>query len=294
VELKWSSESSQWDLIRFRTDKSAANTLPVVIQLLNLVTTPLSIEHVISSVPKSYYNPRLSALKSLRQYHQTIKRVIYSTFGATSNLDLFCGKLIDLPIYTTIGLGQILAVDIDEKSLAVAQSRLQYHSSLSEKDASCNVSLALCDLSIRDSLKEVAALDETKSFGAVFCNFAVQYFFASEECTSAFLSNVAPFLADNGSFVVLFMDGNEARKIMPLIITAGSCPNNETAQGQMDGESIEFSLSPCENCVDSVNVYIKSIGKNHIESIVEKEELIRRFSKENLFLFFLLLLKHPG
>jgi hypothetical protein len=78
------------------------------------------------------------------------------------------------------------------------------------------------------------------------------------------------------------MDGNEARKIMPLIITAGSYPNNETAQGQMDGESIEFSLSPCENCVDSVNVYIKSIGKNHIETIVEKEELIRRFSKENL------------
>jgi hypothetical protein len=62
---------------------------------------------------------------------------------------------LDLPIYTAIGLGQMLAVDIDGESLAVAQSRLEYHSSLGEKDSSCIVSLALCDLSVRDSLKNV-------------------------------------------------------------------------------------------------------------------------------------------
>jgi hypothetical protein len=76
------------------------------------------------------------------------------------------------------------------------------------------------------------------------------------------------------------MDGNEARKIMPLIVRAGS--NNQMAQGLEEDESIEFSLSLCENCVDNINVYIKSIGKNHIESIVNKDELIRRFSESNL------------
>jgi hypothetical protein len=65
VELRWSAEAGEWEFICFRNDKKDANTLPVVIQLLNLVATPLPIERVMGVV-KSYYDLSPSAFDSTK------------------------------------------------------------------------------------------------------------------------------------------------------------------------------------------------------------------------------------
>ena len=208
---------------------------------------------------KSYYSPFPSCtpgLACMRLHHRHIKQLLYSLFGSASSMDLCCGKLLDIGSYADAKMHKVLAVDIDKEALKIAKLN-------QSKCSNCEVTLLQADLSIPNSLVDIV----TKA-SSIFCHFAVHYFFASVESTSTFITNFLPLLEDNGLVIVTYMEGDSIRNNLPCLITS-------------NGE-IEFSATKLIDSDEKINVYIKSIGQSHVESIVDSATLIERFASHGL------------
>ena len=111
------------------------------------------------------------------------------------------------------------------------------------------------------------------TFSAVFCNFAIHYFFSSEDAMDTLLRNVVPLLSQDASFVIIFMDEASVRKEMPIVIREQAANTGP----------IEFSITYTTDCTDTVDVFIRSIGMQHIERLVNIADIREKFEPHGLF-----------
>ena len=309
VELRWNSDLRVWKFVRIRPDKYHANSAAVVDALLELIQVPMSVAHAASRLlnssaaptpansgaaaedekvgpltcssehsrvpptrPKAAYFQGTSdpEFRHLRLNHKRVKAALCSLFGGNRRLlDLCCGKLPELDAWNRNGMLDVIAVDNDQAALEIASGRAQATTRV-------DVQICKCDLSLEGSLVEsfgrqgANMADMRHSVDAVFCHFAIHYFFESEESTDVFIRNALPLLQDQCSFVVTFMEAEDVRNCMPLVVRDKS-------------GGIAFSILPHhDDHGDAIDVFVKSIGSTHQEYLVDSEELMRRFMKHGL------------
>ena len=101
----------------------------------------------------------------------------------------------------------------------------------------------------------------------IFCNFALHYFWESQDQTATFLQNLLPHLAERGRVVITILQG-EVLQNGPIQVFSGK--NN----------CLEFEVNLLNS--KSASVYVASIGVAHVEGVIMQEELKRRFENTGL------------
>jgi hypothetical protein len=105
---------------------------------------------------------------------------------------------------------------------------------------------------------------------SIFCNFAIHYVWDKSEKTRFFFSNLIPRLKDGGMFVVTFMQGDLLN-------------NYDSDCIQICGDDGKLAFQAKFSSTDkTVDVFIASIGRSHVESIMYLDEMKDIFKNEGL------------
>jgi hypothetical protein len=147
---------------------------------------------LIKHVHKSYFT-------KLRKVHYQIKGWLYETFRGTSIVDACSGALRDLHNWTEANITPVLAIENDEYLYQEGLVTIQRRSD-KKYESLPRVLLELGDLSNPFDLSTIDML--SSPVDSVFCNFALHYFWGSEEKTAVFLDNLLPHLVEGGRVVV--------------------------------------------------------------------------------------------
>ena len=116
--------------------------------------------------------------------HYQIKGWLYETFRGTSIIDACSGALRDLHNWTEANITSVLAIENDEYLYQEGLVTIQRRSD-KKYESLPRVLLELGDLSNPFDLSTIDML--SIPVNSIFCNFALHYFWGSEEETSVFL-----------------------------------------------------------------------------------------------------------
>ncbi|CAB9506434.1 mRNA cap guanine-N7 methyltransferase [Seminavis robusta] len=262
---------------RLRQDKQCANTFQVVEQIRKSILEPIELSTInfwgteakplvmSKRAHKGAYrqasNERCKfAFATLRVHHSQIKGWLYRAFGGKRVIDICAGGLHDLHNWLDAGLDMVLAIERDPDLCDRGRSRLEEfeftHSDmrveLLEADAS-TLSASAASLH-RDGLP----------FDSVFCNFAIHYLWETPEQTARLLDSMASALADQGRFVVTYLQGEKLQEDGIKIYN--------------DEGGMEFSAELLDDNGALVKVFVASIGIPHVESVVKLDDMTSRFN----------------
>jgi len=200
---------------------------------------------------------------ALRKFHHHIKGWLYESFGGSTIIDACAGSLHDLSNYQKAMCHHVIAIELDKHQCKKGLNAINKCRTAS----STYVQVLQADLStsLNESVKD--ELDHHPHVDAVFCNFALHYFWQSQEATNTFLDNIIPYLDDGGRMVVTFLQGD-------IIHQKGS------VKIYSDDGILEFEMQAVNQEV--AKVYVASIGIPHMESIIIRTELEKRFKDAGL------------
>jgi hypothetical protein len=237
---------------------------------------------------------RQSKFQRMRSHHHTIKALLFNIFGGRTVVDACCGGLNDYHSLVESGSKFILGIEQDAELVELGFERLL---SSNKHISHANATLVQADLSRpldRSRIPHFPAADERDkppryrrvtlgcledqhrendipqvdgSVDAVFCNFALHYFWNTKEHTSLFLGNLVPFLRDRGLFIVTYMRPDVVR-------------SKKRVQILNADKEVEFEANLQPN--NRADVFVASIGKTHSESLIDEDEMMDRFSKAGM------------
>jgi hypothetical protein len=127
------------------------------------------------------------------------------------------------------------------------------------------------------SIKHLASI-ATDKFDVVSVQFALHYFFESEAKLSGFLQNVDNHLKNGGFFIGTCFDGSAIANLMA---------DSDIKSGTKGGTTI-WSIKKLYDKYDpkklgqQIEVYVETINKHHIESLVNYDLLVKRLAKFNI------------
>ena len=264
----------KFEFKRIRYDKKRANSLPVAVDILEQFVEPIELHDInFKILPRntfsgswSYRLPKStceSNFTKLRKLHYQIKGCLYETFGGASIIDTCSGALSDLQIWKATKITSVVAIEKDESLYQAGLNHLRREEKMEGQLPM--ISFQQGDLSNPLDLSNICM--PSHQVDSIFCNFALHYFWESEEKTFTFLDNLLPYLREGGRVVVTLLDGDKLHRRGSFSIISA-------------GDLIEFDV----NMVDekTISVYIASIGRRHNESIILRSELQHRFKQKGL------------
>jgi mRNA (guanine-N7-)-methyltransferase len=134
---------------------------------------------------------------NMRKFHNAIKRDLYNKYtNSKSVLELSSGKSGDLGKLFDNNANRVVGYDIDSDSIQEALRRLSEY----PDEFKNRVSLHVLDLSTN-------VIPGDQEFDVVSCQFALHYFFKSEETFLTILSSIENNLKVGGIFMGTFFDG---------------------------------------------------------------------------------------
>lgn len=116
-----------------------------------------------------------------------------------------------------------------------------------------------------------------KTFNVVSCMFSIHYFFENEEMLDRFIRNVAENLAQNGKFILTFMDKGLVKKVLEK-------------DGKAVGKDIEsdatiwaiirkYNIHQSSVYNQKIDVFIENTGRLITENLVDLNTLCSKLSK---------------
>ena len=171
-----------------RADKFFANNVLSANDAWDAIKNPISIDVLKKGVMHT----------CIRKFHNDIKRGLIEKYASNNNvLDIGSGAGGDIEKYKQARARKVIGVDIvdveyryPEKSMAFFKVKGLYD--------------------IRNTLKKAKVPFEIpEQFDIVMCNFAVHYFFESQETLDNFIKNVTRNLKTGGLFVLTYMNGQK-------------------------------------------------------------------------------------
>lgn len=198
-----------------------------------------------------------SNFTTMRAMHRKVKGLLYRAYGGKSIVDACCGRVTDFDNWAQAGIERVLALEKDDELVEIGQQRLK---NLKQEGNKLQCILQQVDLSTSGF-----TCDEKKD--AVFCNFAMHYFWETEESASRFLDRFVPHIAPGGYFVVTYMDGDviASEKEINIVNSNGTTEFKSNVVGKR-----------------KVDVYIESIGRTHREALVMPSCLRNQFEEAGL------------
>lgn len=234
---------------------------------------------------------------------------------AKSIMDLACGKAGDLPKWIEGGYKKVLGLDVKrdniENSTDGAYART--HDNFRRPKDMEYVYLAMdCSKKLdedyingiedlqenhlakvlfgyidkanirEDALKKYYRYANDK-FDVVSCQFAIHYFFESEETLDNFIDNVDRFLSESGYFVGTCLDGHKIKAMLKDQKKGGEVrgvKNNRVLWNikKLYTANIRLSLG------EEIEIYMESIGSRLKEYIVNMDVLVKKLKKRNIHL----------
>lgn len=245
-----------FSFVKIRFDKNKANSFRIANSILAASLAPLSLSELIANIPQSPYRSSDhvtgSKFRGLRRTHAAIKRMLYMWHGGRRIVDACAGGLHDLENWIASGVQEVLAIDRDYDFVSKGAQRV----------VACPIDVCLRQLDLSENLG--SQLDElcAEPYDAAFCHFALHYMDGGVKMQS-FLSNMSSLLRPDARFVVSFMRGELVRERAPIQIRNSS-------------GAVEFEVMLVGE--DKCRVFVASIGRPHIESLVELDPIIDVFS----------------
>ena len=206
-----------------------------------------------------------SAMLSMRDFHNWVKEGILHKYGHSkrSLLDLACGMGGDIRKWMGCGFMDVVGLDLFESNISDpergAYARLQriklprearyvflpYDVSKSIDATNMNRVVDPSDRMIMQALWGLVPRQAVKppglvkyyalargGFDVVSCQFAVHYFFKSDETLSTFVTNVVHNLKPGGVFIGTCMDGLKVRQLLQKV-KKGESATALTADGRV-------------------------------------------------------------
>ena len=114
------------------------------------------------------------------------------------------------------------------------------------------------------------------------CQFALHYFFENEDMLDGFIRNVAENIAENGKFILTFMDNINVKKILK---------SNDKAVGKdtQSGAVVwaikrNYNIHQTSPYNQKIDVFIENTGRLISENLVDLNILISKLSKYKIIL----------
>jgi hypothetical protein len=295
VEVLFDVDNGIFRYLRIRRDRKVANSASLIKSIINLQLRPVKLSdlsfqagkttatHPSPMVPYRASTKVKSEFKHLRNLHHDIKAILYKLFGGSMVVDACCGGLTDHASWEAAGVKQVIAIDQDSQQLQNGRERLLNSAKVSPiahiKIVNADLS-KLCNLEEAISAVSTEAHDESQKqndiqppteignsvIDAIFCHFALHFFWETRESSTVFLQNLVPLLRDSGLFVVTYMRSDVIRQQKHVKIL------ND------DGE-VEFEAKLQG---EKIQVHVASIGTTHFETLMEDEEMKDRFSQAGM------------
>lgn len=342
--IEFGFADGQWRPQRVRHDKTnmyrrtgsiaAANNYVVAEKTWKSIQQPVSKEVICGETPASdivtsdmmgtYYlrdtdRDRLEIKPMLDFHNHWVKKVSVfdklRSVGASSLLDIGCGRGGDLYRWIGAQLKTVVGLDVSENDLLdpndgayarLMNMRASKRTVGNEKIVflqwDCTKPIAKeFDVPKRNKdLQELgdvafAFIDKTKiprdmapyygigntSFDAVSCQFAVHYFFKSKDTLQSFTQSVGKRLKKGGIFLCTCMDADEVDKMFTKAQsnTVKSTKSNKVIwMLTKKYESFDFD-SPQNNYGKEIDVFIESINNTVTEYLVDYQLLCKHFKE---------------
>jgi SAM-dependent methyltransferase len=185
---------TRWD--KTNNESKKGNYITVALDIFKNILNPVT-EDMITR--KRVVKKGKNELVSMRTFHNWLKGNMMKKYtpGKETLLDLACGKAGDLHKWNQSDIKKVVGIDINEASIKEARKRTN------NTRSSTHIDFHVLDLS-RESISSLNIVDK---FDIINCQFALHYFYESEDTARNFFKNVSSHLDDNGIFIGTVFDG---------------------------------------------------------------------------------------
>ena len=259
---------------------------------------------------------KMASKKMLDFHNYWVKLQLIKKFkGKESLMDIACGQAGDLHRWRDAEFKKILGVDYKRDNIenpkSGAYSRVikairdpkignmknkqfvfltmdggmkinsDYINELSNEDDKY-IAQAIWGINRNHPLKEYIDY-VANGFDVVSCQFAVHYFFMSEDKLDNFVYNVDKHLKEGGYFIGTCLDGQEIKKLLR------SKKKGSHVTGKKDDRILwdickKYDSNDDINYGDEIDIYMESIGKVTTEYLVNIDKLVEKLAKYNITL----------
>lgn len=256
------------------------------------------------SIPDStdaYYNRifqdrNLYASSEMMNFHNSIKSNLINTYKGNSVVDLACGKGGDLRKFLDSGFTRLLGYDSNRDNIENPVDGAYKRLYKMQRGRSLKYVMLTYDLSKKidiksfenDNDKHVAQVihgnvrdiklhkyqDMARDkFDLVNCQFAIHYFFESEQTLDNFLYNVDMYLKDDGYFIGTCLNGHAVKKQLKI-----------ASKGERNGVLLwditkKYQKEEGVNYGEEIEVFMESIGKTFKEYLVNLDILTKKLKQ---------------
>lgn len=270
-----------------------------------------------SDLQRSYYSRKEGSRRDSLTYHmrtfhnQWVKQRLYSAFGDARRLcEIACGNANDLNRWLAMpALVDVLGIDVSFANisdpatgayakLARTDGARRLRAAFLQLDASRPLDEdafeALPDADVRAACRVLWGMDippsgsaltqyykfASRRFDLVSCQFAIHYFFESETRLSAFVRNVAAFLAPGGHFIGTCFD---AARIEALLEKEGPSASRRSSDGRPIWEiRRKYDGAEAGAFGRRIAVYVESINRVIDEFLVDFDALDAAFAEHGI------------
>lgn len=293
----------RWVPLRVRKDKTLPNDFSTAMNVWRSIENPvyeklITGEENVFSVDLTeedvYYKREISrdkfASKQMMDFHNQFvkKNALIDTFkGASSLLDIACGKGGDLKKWIEAGIKTVYGIDKVrdniENPIDGIYARMMRHTLPDHEYVFGTMDARhLITDSYVNSLKNEddqfvgKRLLSHGEFDVISCQFAIHYFFENEEIIDKFVRNVSRFLKEGGHFIGTCLNGTKIKEKLQSVNI------QESVTGKVD-DMILWNIKKLytDNSSDigfgeKISIYMESIGIEMVEYLVSIPKLIEK------------------
>lgn len=301
----------RWKPLRVRRDKVSPNDFSSAMNVWRSIEIPVSEEMItgirvvsIKDYPEEdvYYKRNIARdqfasvnMMDFHNYWNKFKFLLEKYAKPNNSLfDIACGQGGDLKRWIACGLRDVYGVDKVRDNIENPDGGM--YSRLSKVNfngiqnpeyvfGTMDSSKVITESYVKslrniDDIYVGEKLLKHEPFDIVSCQFAIHYFFESEEILDRFLKNVSNFLKIGGYFIGTCLDGYRVKKLLTGV---------QTKTGKND-DRFMWNISKLYNSSDNapptfgeqIKVYMESIGIEIPEYLVNTSILIEKLKKYNI------------
>ena len=239
IEYKWDYNMKKFIPIKTRWDKTInpfkqGNFSSVACSIWNNITNPIEIDILFKL--KNLNNRDDIYFKQMRKFHNKIKENVYNNYtnNSTSLLELCVGKGGDMHKWIYNKINYVCGYDISEKNLLECKDR--FNKLNNQKTKGDFYILNLHDKHAHHIIKNHIQKNKFNSdmYANVSCQFAIHYFFESQEIFENLIAILDNNLQEDGCFMITYMDANYVNKLF------NSKGNNDYVYEEHNGNIVYF------------------------------------------------------
>lgn len=225
-------------------------------------------------------------MEDIRKFHSNAKKSLYEEMYTripyriptckARLLDLSCGRCGDLHKWYAVGYKHVVGIDVHERSLSEAQSRIQSKKKKTLNEF--NVDLVHEDLLDADFVSSFAETNFEK-FDTVSMNFALHYFFKDLDCVDHLMAMISKVLRPGGFFFGIDLDGNRIRNVVDEKIHEHESNDKYVLTPYFEDNSYSFCLTE-----DHGSNYFQFMKTSSMEYLVDVDKLVELCEKNSLIL----------